>query len=101
MADLRLTAHAQTRLAQRSIPASAVALVSFLGIDVEGGFMMRRKDAEEVASRLERVAKQIRQCAGLRVVADGGTVVTAYRPAARRRRRLIRTAYERDLEIAP
>lgn len=64
-----LTAHAQQRLAQRCVSTTDLEWALRLGREVEGGFLILKKDAEAAARELERLAEHVRRLSGLRIVA--------------------------------
>lgn len=93
-----LIAHAQQRLAQRCVSTTDLEWALRLGREVEGGFLILKKDAEAAARELERLAEHVRRLSGLRIVASAGTLVTAYRAGNRKQRHLLRNAEARNVK---
>lgn len=90
MSDLRPTRHAAARMSQRGIAPDDLRLVVGLGTEVEGGYLLRRKDYEEYAHLLRRLDDRARKLVGKRVVVREGVVVTAYHSSSNDEQRLLR-----------
>ena len=95
-----LTAHAAMRMAQRSICRDDIDLVSLLGTEVEGGYLLAERDCAAFVRDMKKLIARVERLCGTRIVADGEVLVTAYRVTPRKSRRLMRTAQDRDLVLA-
>jgi hypothetical protein len=84
------------RLAQRAIAADEVALIQWIGTEVEGGYLVREKDFQALDRSLPLLRDQARRLVGKRVVVREGRIVTAYHAARSKERRLLRAAEERS-----
>lgn len=96
MRTLTCSDHAVVRLSQRGFGMSDLDLALAIGTEVEGGILVLRRDCDRIALELRALADRVARLAGLRVVAAGDTVVTAYRAAHRRQKRLLRNAEQRN-----
>ena len=92
-----LTQHALIRMSQRGIRLDDLELAEFIGTDVEGGCLVRRRDVEAFVHELKKLADQARRLEGKRTVRAGDTVVTAYHIKRAKERRLLRSADNRPL----
>ena len=96
MTTLSLTRHAAMRLAQRSIKLKDADLIKLVGTHVEGGYLVRAKDYQEIETELKRLLQRLRRIVGKRLVVADGQVVTAYHASRRYHRRLLRSVYQSD-----
>lgn len=92
-----LTAHAVMRMAQRGFRPDDIGLVSLLGTEVEGGYLLCRRDCDALIRDMKQVIAQVERLRGTRIVTDGDVLVTAYRASPRRSRRLLRGVPDRDM----
>lgn len=92
-----LTRHAILRLSQRGIRADDLELAEFIGTEVEGGCLVRRKDVQAFVCELKKLADQAQRLEGKRVVRPGDKVITAYHASRAKERRLLRGACDRSL----
>jgi hypothetical protein len=99
MITTKLSDHAALRLAQRAIRTHDLELAVLIGTQVEGGFLVLERESAAVARDLARLAERVRRLAGIRVVQDGENTVTAYRATREKRRRLLRHAEDRNMEV--
>jgi hypothetical protein len=99
MADLVITRHAITRMAQRSIRLRDVDLIEIVGTKVENGYLVREKDYQAAERAIKKVLERLSRLRGKRLVVSDGRVVTAFHASTRQQRRLLRTAQERELVL--
>jgi hypothetical protein len=99
MSGLHPTRHAILRLSQRAIRFDDVKLIESIGTEVEGGYLVRRKDVQAFEHELKKLADQARRLEGKRVVVEDDAVVTAYQARKRKERRLLRNAEDRSLSV--
>ncbi len=93
--SIKLTGHAATRCSQRGLSARDLELIELLGLEVPDGFLLCRRQAQQFADLLRRLAGRIEGLAGTRVVAEGGQVVTAYRASISKHKALLRHTHDR------
>ena len=91
------TGHALTRMAQRAIREDDLALILWVGTEVEGGYLVRAKDCQSVERQLKRLAHRVRRLQGKRVVVAGNRIVTVYHTCSATERRLLRGTEEHML----
>lgn len=91
-----LTAHAATRMAQRGIAADDLEFIAWIGTEVEGGYLVRKKDFQALDRELKQWRQRARRLVGKRLVIEGGRVVTAYHADRSKERRLLRSAEDRS-----
>jgi hypothetical protein len=87
------------RMAQRGIDSEDAELIALVGTEVEGGYLVRSKDYQELERQLKGLLHRLRRVVGKRLIVEGGRVVTAYHASRRQQRRLTRKAHDRDLRI--
>jgi hypothetical protein len=92
MSALTLTQHAVLRMSQRSIRLEDLELAEFIGTEVEGGCLVRRKDVQAFERALKKLVGQARRLSGKRVVRAGDVIVSAYHATRGKERRLLRRA---------
>lgn len=97
---LRLTAHAAVRIAQRGIALNDLDLITWLGTEVEGGYLVRKKDVQAFERQLKKLWNQARRLEGKRVVVEGNAVVTAYRARQGKERHLLRNTDGRSFSTS-
>lgn len=97
MSDLHLSQHALTRMAQRGIRASDIALMMTFGTEVNDGFLVRDKDVQAIEREVKAFLQRLRQMQGKRLIARDGTLVTAFHATERQTRRLLQTNCGRAL----
>jgi hypothetical protein len=95
MSAINLTAHAVSRMSQRGMGLDDIALVEQYGIEVEGGYLVRRKDAQAFERDAKRKIDQLWRLVGKRVVRDGNVLITVYHANPHEERRLLRSAAKR------
>ena len=76
-------------MSQRGIRLDDLALAEFIGTEVEGGCLVRRKDVQEFERVLKKLRDQARRLCGRWVVRPGDAVVTAYHANRAKERRLL------------
>ena len=91
------TRHAILRMSQRCIRPDDLELAELIGTEVEGGYLVRRKDVQDYERDLKQRINRARRLAGKRVVRDGDAVITAYHTKPGKERRLLRGADDRSL----
>ena len=91
MSNMKMTRHAEVRSAQRGIGINAIELVMSLGTEVEGGYILLRKDIEPLVHFLKREIDKLRRLEGKRIVIQRDAFVTAYHATQSDRRRLLKT----------
>jgi hypothetical protein len=87
---LRLTAHAAVRITQRGIALNDLDLITWLGTEVDGGYLVREKDFAELDRELKHFRQRVKRLVGKRLVIDGNRVVTGYHLVPENERRLLR-----------
>lgn len=98
MTAIALTQHSLVRIQQRGLSIQDPELIVLLGTPVEGGYLVRHKDCDEVIHALKAVMRKVERLRGQRVVMAGNRIVTVYRARKESRRKLIREA--RDCGLA-
>ena len=97
MSALTQTRHATTRMAQRGITLKDADLIASIGTEVEGGYLVRHKDYQEMERALKAFLHRLKNVVGKRLVLANGQIITSYHTSYSHRRRLIRCARESDL----
>jgi hypothetical protein len=98
MTTLNSTTHAAARMSQRGIRDDDLELILEIGTEVEGGYIVLKKDYRAYDCELKRKRERVRRLVGKRVVVEGDRVVTAYHAEPKKQRRLIRGAEDRSLQ---
>lgn len=93
-APLKMSGHAAVRCSQRAISARDLQLIELLGLEVPDGFLLCRRQAQQLACLLRSLAGRIEVLAGARIVTESGQVVTAYRTSTRKQKALLRHTYD-------
>lgn len=93
MNDLSLTTHAVTRMAQRAILPTDLDIILAFGSEVEGGILVKEKDAECAERALRNLLKRVQKMKGKRIVMADGCLVTAYHATDREQHRLTRSRH--------
>src|SRR6516162_6622185 len=96
MSGLHLTRHAILRLSQRALRFDDVELLESIGTEVEGEYLVRRKDVQAFEHELKKLADRAWRLEGKRLVIKDDAVVTAYHARKCKERRLLRNADERS-----
>ena len=91
MTDLNLTDHAIVRMAQRGIASRDIDLIMEVGTEVEGGYLVRKKDIETVERAMRSCLKRLQKIEGKRIVVADGTLVTAFHASDREQSRLLQS----------
>jgi hypothetical protein len=91
MRGLHLTRHAMLRMSQRGVGLDDIEIVEFIGTEVEGGYLVRRKDVQAFEQRLKKLGDWVRRLEGKRIVVKNNIVVTAYHARQTKQRRLLRS----------
>jgi hypothetical protein len=97
MSISKVTRHALLRMSQRGIRLDDLELAEFIGTEVEGGCLVRRKDVQDFERVLKKLVGQARRLSGKRVVRSGDAVVTAYHAGHSKERHLLRGTDDRSL----
>jgi hypothetical protein len=90
MSGLHRTRHAISRMSQRGIGFDDIELVESIGTEVEGGYLVRRKDVYAFEQQLKKLGDRARRLEGTRVVIKNDAVITAYHAQKGKERRLLR-----------
>lgn len=93
-----VTAHAATRMAQRAIRGDDLELITWIGTEVEGGYVIRKRDYQAVERQLKLLMVRLRRLQGKRVVIADGRTVTVYHARQTKERRLLRRAEQRSMQ---
>jgi hypothetical protein len=93
-----VTAHAGTRMVQRAIRDEDLELITWIGTEVEGGYLVRAKDCQAVEQWLKRLMDKVRRLKGKRVVIADGGIVTVYHARRSKERRLLCRAEQRSMQ---
>lgn len=91
------TGHGALRMAQRAVTLSDAELIAMWGTEVEGGYLVRDRDYQEIERILRSFLTRVRLMRGKRLVLATGRIVTAYHARAKHQRRLLRRARIRNL----
>jgi hypothetical protein len=84
-------------MAQRGITLSDADLIATIGTEVEGGYLVRYKDYQEIERAFKDFLNHLRRVVGKRLVVADGQIVTGYHASDVHQRQLIRRARESDL----
>jgi hypothetical protein len=95
--DLQLTAHVTARMSQRGISNGDLQLIQFIGSEVEGGYLVRKKDFQVLDRELKQLHDHARRLVGKRLVIEGDRLVTAYHATRSKELQLLRSAPDRSL----
>ena len=74
-----------------------VDLAELIGNEVEGGYLVRRKDIQVFERQLKKLCNQAQRLEGKRVVVRENFIVTAYHARRGKEQRLLRNADDRSL----
>jgi hypothetical protein len=94
MKELSLTRHAKARMAQRGVTLNDADLIALIGTEVEGGYLVRRKDCEDVQRALQYLSRSLVRVVGKRLVIATGQIITTYHATRKKERHLLRDARE-------
>jgi hypothetical protein len=97
MSALTVTSHAAVRMAQRGMTSKDAELIAMIGTEVEDGFFVRDKDFQDAEHALKRLLQRLRRVVGKRLIVSSGRIITAYHPAQKNERRILRDARDSDL----
>ncbi|MBC7153250.1 MAG: DUF4258 domain-containing protein [Rhodobacteraceae bacterium] len=89
ISKLQPTSHAVMRLAQRGFRKDDAEWIMTLGTEVEGGYLVLKKDVFEIERLCKRLPNELRRLVGARIVVDGGVLITAYHAKPRKQRKLL------------
>jgi hypothetical protein len=87
--SLFLSHHAATRIRQRGLRASDVALVVAHGSPVRGGILLRTRDVATTEAEMKRTVSRLHRLAGTFVAVADDTVLSAFRPTKLQRRKML------------
>ena len=94
--NLTLTKHAQTRVRQRGIREADLPVIVAAGTPVDDdSLFLLAKDVDREIRLRKREIDALERLKGCRVVMDGDTVVTVYRPSRSTEKRLMRGEHRR------
>jgi hypothetical protein len=99
MTSLHLTPHAILRMSQRGVGLDDIEIVESIGTEVEGGYLVRRKDVHAFEEQLKKLGDRARRLEGQRIVVKDDAVITAYHARKGQERRLLRSADDRSLSM--
>ncbi|NCA72151.1 MAG: DUF4258 domain-containing protein [Sphingobacteriia bacterium] len=89
--NLTLTQHAQSRIRQRGLRESDIAMIVATGTAVDAdSLLLLAQDVDREIRRRKQEIGALERLRGCRVVIAGDQVVTVYRPSRRTERRLLR-----------
>jgi hypothetical protein len=77
-------------MSQRRVGLDDIEIVESIGTEVEGGYLVRRKDVQAFEQQLKKLRDWVRRLEGKRVVVKGDAVITAYHARNSKERRLLR-----------
>ena len=72
-------------------------MIALIGTEVEGGYLVRHKDCEDVQRALQYLSCSLRRVVGKRLVVATGQIITAYHATKSNQRHLLRQARESNL----
>ena len=90
MAELRISRHAEARMAQRGIREADIELILQLGSEVEGGLIVRKEDFRRYERNLRAQIQRASRLVGKRLVLAEDQLVTAYHSTTTDAKRLLR-----------
>lgn len=82
--------HAIERICQRGLLASDIDLIMTIGTEVEGGFVVRDKDVQQLERQVRDFLTRIKRLKSKRLVVAGDHVVTAYHARRSKTKKLLR-----------
>lgn len=97
MTSLKLSRHAIKRMQQRSLRREEIEIIQSLGTEVEGGYLVLKRDFQEYERNQKKLIERARKLVGKRVVMDGNVMVTAYHANQSKERCLLRNAEARNI----
>jgi hypothetical protein len=91
MNELHFTNHAEARVRQRGIRESDIPVIVAAGtpVDDDSVFLLARDVDREIQQRKREICA-LERLRGCRVVIEGQTVVTIYRPSSKTEKKLLR-----------
>lgn len=87
---MRLCGHAMIRMSQRGFRTRDVDLFLECGTKVSDGYFLRDRDVTTAILQRQKEIERLERLRGKVLIADGDTVVTAYKPSRKRERRLLK-----------
>jgi hypothetical protein len=94
--NLTLTHHAQSRIRQRGLRESDIAMIVAAGTAVDAdSLLLLAQDVDREIRRRKQEISALERLRGCRVVIAGETVVTVYRASAKTEKRLLRHSRRR------
>jgi hypothetical protein len=91
LAQLKKTRHAEQRARQRGFQEGDLDLIARLGTATEDGVVLRRRDVDEVRGVLRRLLADLDRLEGSAVIVQDDAIVSVYRPAAKKLKRMLRS----------
>ena len=82
--------HAIERIYQRGLLASDIDLIMTIGTEVEGGFIVRDKDVQQLERQVRDFLTRIKRLKSKRLVVASDHVVTAYHARRSKMKKLLR-----------
>ncbi len=93
-----ITNHATQRCSQRGISRDDISLIHLVGTCVPDGVFVRKKDCEELARNLRRLAGKIERLKGTLLVFNENLMITGYHARPGKAQKLLRRTPDRDQE---
>jgi hypothetical protein len=84
-------------MVQRAIRDDDLELITLIGTEVEGGYLVREKDCQAVERQVKHLLDRVWRLRGKRCVIAEGRIVTAYHTRRTKERRLLRGAEQRSM----
>jgi hypothetical protein len=91
---MNITAHAKQRLQQRGLNANDLELIMMHGTETSDGYFLRRANIRVVEQTLKRLIDHLYRLEGKYIVVKGDNVITAYHPSKKKRKRVLRKAFQ-------
>jgi hypothetical protein len=89
MMDLQLTHHGKQRIRQRGLSHRDANFVVEFGTETNRGYVLSRKDAEELKIYAKYLLESAQRLCGKFVACDGKYVITAFHSSDRQQRSLL------------
>ena len=90
MAGHRLSRHGEARAQQRGYRHRDVGLIIEYGTPTHEGYILRRKDVNEVEREIKRLLDRLHHLAGSAAFIGDDTIRTVFRPRKAQRQRMLR-----------
>ena len=84
-----MTRHASKRIQQRGLSDSDIDFILGLGSEVEGGYLLTRRDRVKIQHRAKWAIAKAQRLEGKRLVMEGETVVTAFHATKKQQKKLV------------